>query len=264
MKIIDAHVHLTKTPLMGRGRLKQLTKSMRQNGVEQALVLADAKSSSAHYSTSELVKLCADNRNLKLVAGIDAEAPIRVQLAKYGRLLEKHMICGFKLYPGYQYFYPSDRKFDALYRFAEKHHIPVIIHSGDTFTGWDEKPALIKYSHPIHVDEAAVRFPKVTFVIAHAGNPWLMDAAEVIDKNDNVYADLSGLVEGYFSPQAKKVIKRRLSEMFDYLETTRRFIFGSDWPLIDLESYISFFKSIIPRAELSDFFYGRAKKIFHL
>src|SRR5262249_25139912 len=40
----------------------------------------------------------------------------------------------------------------------------------------------------IHVD--------ATNLTGHFGNPWLVGAAEVIFKNDNVWADLSGLLVG--------------------------------------------------------------------
>ncbi len=46
------------------------------------------------------------------------------------------------------------------------------------------------------MDEVAVDFPGVRFVLAHFGNPWLIDAAEVLFKNANVWADLSGLFVG--------------------------------------------------------------------
>ena len=46
------------------------------------------------------------------------------------------------------------------------------------------------------MDEVAVDHPTREFVLAHVGNPWLTDAAEVVYKNLNVWADLSGLVVG--------------------------------------------------------------------
>src|SRR5947199_334801 len=45
-------------------------------------------------------------------------------------------------------------------------------------------------------DEVAVDHPDTRFVLCHVGNPWVADAAEVIYKNMNVWADLSGLVVG--------------------------------------------------------------------
>ena len=73
-----------------------------------------------------------------------------------------------------------------------KYHLPVIFHTGDNWS----TTAKVKYAHPLRMDEVAVDHPEVRFVLAHFGNPWLIDAAEVVFKNPNVWADLSGLFVG--------------------------------------------------------------------
>src|SRR5256884_9714025 len=45
---------------------------------------------------------------------------------------------------------------------------------------------------PIHLEEIARRFPKITVLGAHCGNPEYEWAAEVARWNPNVYFDLSG------------------------------------------------------------------------
>jgi len=50
-------------------------------------------------------------------------------------------------------------------------------------------------------------------VICHVGNPWIIDCMEVVYKNPNVYADISGLVPGEFSDQFEKYMKAKLEEM---------------------------------------------------
>lgn len=262
MRIFDAHLHLNKRSYCGRGRLDQLEAEMKKNGVERGLLIADFQNTSYSHATLELAKHIGDHPRLKLAAGIDAETALAAQLKRYKALVLKRRIAAFKLYPGYQYFYPGDRKLDALYRLAEKLKIPVIIHCGDVCLDMSSKPPLLKYTHPLHVDEAATRFPRVKFIIAHAGNPWMMDCAEVMYKNSNVYADLSGLAVMTLSKANKRDLRKRLKEMFDYLDGTGKFIFGSDWPLIDLKTYISFFKTVIPRAGQKAFFCDTAKRLF--
>ena len=65
----------------------------------------------------------------------------------------------------------------------------------------------LKYSQSFNIDELAVDFPKVKFVIAHCGTPWVQDAVEVVAKNKNVYMDLSGLMERKFK------VKNRLKHL---------------------------------------------------
>ena len=59
--------------------------------------------------------------------------------------------------------------------------MPVVIHTGDTAN----PTALLKYSHPLTVDAVAVNFPRVQFVMAHYGNPFIVEATEVAKKNPN-------------------------------------------------------------------------------
>ncbi|HIS31948.1 MAG TPA: amidohydrolase family protein [Candidatus Limivivens intestinipullorum] len=112
---------------------------------------------------------------------------------------------GIKVYAGYTHRYVSDPLYQPYYDLAASYHKPVAIHTGAMSGSWGR----LKYSHPLTVDEAASQWPQVQFVICHLGNPWLPDAAAVIEKNDNVAADLSGLLEGPFDPEK-------------YLERTRK------------------------------------------
>jgi hypothetical protein len=118
---------------------------------------------------------------------------------------ERGKLVALKAYLGYLPFGPEHVNYAPYYRLAAKYKLPVIFHTGDT---WSTK-AKVRYAHPLLVDEVAVDHPEVRFVMAHFGNPWLIDAAEVIFKNNNVWADLSGLYVG----DEKAMISRRLSPM---------------------------------------------------
>lgn len=110
-------------------------------------------------------------------------------------LIEQHLrsdrCVGIKLYPGYASFYLYDDRLAPVYELAARYDKPVAVHTGLTATD----NALLKYSHPLVMDEAATKFRKVRFVMCHFGEPWFTDAAAVIEKNPNVAADLSGLLE---------------------------------------------------------------------
>ena len=128
--------------------------------------------------------------------------------------------------------------------------------------------AYLKYSHPLTMDEAAVRHPGVQFVMCHFGNPWLMDAAAVVEKNENVAADLSGLLEGKVDfPQLLKKQSgyfEALKTWISYCDNYEKFMFGTDWPLANYEDYISMVKWLIPESEWEQVFYWTAKTIYRL
>src|SRR5581483_9626264 len=102
-------------------------------------------------------------------------------------------------------------------------------------------------------DEVAVDHPRVKFVLAHFGYPWLMDAAEVVYKNVNVWADLSGIAVGeandFTVPEKQETLQESqaaLRRAFRYAERPNRFMFGSDWPLAPMKEYREFIAAAIP------------------
>lgn len=177
--------------------------------------------------------------------------------------LQKHGHClGIKLYPGYNAVYVNDRRHWPLFELARAYGVPVVIHTGDTA----RPTGLLKYSHPLTVDEAAVAFPDVTFVIAHCGNPWIADAAEVAAKNPNVCIDLSGLLEGNpsdsFLFEENQGYLMLLRTWLNYLGRYDKVMYGSDWPLINIPQYIKTIAYVVPEKYHEDVFYNNALRIF--
>jgi predicted TIM-barrel fold metal-dependent hydrolase len=171
-------------------------------------------------------------------------------------LLAKHQILGMKCYLGYYHFYPTDPIYTPFYKLAEKFDVPIIFHTGDTYSS----RAKLKYSQPLLIDEVAVDFPKNKFVMAHLGSPWVIDAAEVIYKNNNVYADLSGwIAEDNLSNVPIDSIKEAL-KLCDY----QRIMYGSDWPLVTMKCNLKFIDSLIPLDYKEQVFAKTAAKLFKI
>lgn len=177
-------------------------------------------------------------------------------------ICEENSTVGLKIYTGYQPYLATDKKYRDFYKLAQKYDVPVVFHMGDTANSMGK----LKYSQPLIIDEVAVDFPKVKFVIAHCGTPWVADAVEVVAKNKNVYMDLSGLMEGKF--KAKEQIKEFKPYLnifrtwFNYLHDYQKLMYGSDWPLVDMKEYIKVIQSIIPKKAYDDVFYHNALKVF--
>jgi hypothetical protein len=169
-----------------------------------------------------------------------------------------------KIYLGYVHQSASDRRYQPLYKLAEKYDVPVVFHTGDTYS----TKALLKYADPLTVDEVAVKYPKVRFVIAHCGNPWIESAAEVAYKNPNVYLDGSAFLLGDMStlPREKvdEYVVKPLRWIFDYVEDPTKLMFGSDWPLARISTYAEAFKRAIPREHWKAVFHDNAVHVFKL
>lgn len=182
-------------------------------------------------------------------------------------VLAEGRVKALKAYLGYLHYEPSCAGYRPYYRLAAKYGIPVILHTGDT----NSPTAKVKYAHPLLVDEIAVDFPETRFVLAHFGNPWVLDAAQVVYKNKNVWVDLSAFLigdAGAFAEMEKQgVLKRavtRVKEGIEYAEAPDRFLFGSDWPLAPIAVYRDFVGQLFPKEQHEAVFRNNAKALFAL
>ncbi len=169
-----------------------------------------------------------------------------------------------KLYPGYLPFYPHDRRLDPVYEFAHRRGLVVMIHQGDTL----DPAGLLKYARPIEVDEVAVRFRDVKFLLCHLGNPWVEELAELVYKNANVYTDTSGLLARptvpYFPAMVERA-RRRLANALAAIGDVRRVVYGSDWPLESIATAVALVDGLdLPAEEKERILSGNARELFRL
>ncbi|GBD31724.1 hypothetical protein HRbin33_00684 [bacterium HR33] len=263
--IVDCHVHLNnyheeEVPALG-ACLERLNRAMRSNRVDLAVVLTSYKVTPGRPSTREVVEATRDQPHIYVVAGLDYYSFEPGQLRELEEYVREGKVRGLKLYPGYQFFYPSDPKWEPAYAFAAEHRIPVMIHTGDTYA----QGGKLKYAHPLNVDEVAVDHPEVNFVICHIGNPWIRDCMEVVYKNPNVYTDISGLVLGEFTDRFEQYMRRQLQEMLIYGVEPENVLYGSDWPIASMESYLEFMRDLpVPEREKKRIMAENAIELFGL
>ena len=175
--------------------------------------------------------------------------------------IQRAEVVGFKIYLGYYPFYAYDEIYQSIYQLAAAYQLPVVFHTGDTYSD----RGLLKYSHPLTIDEVAVKNRNVNFMMAHLGDPWVLTAAEVINKNPNVYADLSGWVVGTQAELLNHKQGRFLNHIrhaLAYCEHHEKLLFGTDWPLVPIKPYIEFIKDLIPDEYHEDVFYNTAVHLF--
>lgn len=169
-----------------------------------------------------------------------------------------------KIYLGYSYKYAYDKYFKPVYQLAEKYDVPVVFHTGDTYSA-DGK---LKFSDPMTIDEVAVDNRKVNFVIAHLGNPWIQTAAEVAYKNPNVYIEASALLIGNLKEISSAGLDRYLIDpirwSYGYMEDPSKYLYGTDWPLTGMKDYLEAYKKAIPREAWCQVFYENAINVFKL
>lgn len=277
MKIIDAHLHLNKNEhfdqlgqaggppnelgalmrefdrleiagcvVMGTGRLGE-------DPCRAGLFNLNGLPDPQHYQYPARCCFCI---------GVSPEGlrPDRLErtLADYRRVIACPNCVGFKIYLGYQPYYAYDPIYTPVYEMAREFDLTVAFHTGDTASATGR----LRFAHPLAIDEVAVKYPDLRLVVCHFGSPWMADAAELVAKNPNVYADLSGLAVGrpavtdFRSRYAHYV--SALSGWMSYADRWDRLLYGSDWPLVSLEHYVALMGSCVPPSHWEAFFFENA------
>jgi predicted TIM-barrel fold metal-dependent hydrolase len=289
-KVVDTHVHIVSSRLYrmgvvaaptppfhlfqepgGAARLaKMLEDDMKAAGVSHALCMP-----SAAISDKDPLGIQPTLTQATLIKGpklhpIGIAHPERFDPDHMNRVedvMKQGQVKALKAYLGYMHYTPTNPGYRPYYRLAAKYNIPVIFHTGDT----NSPIAKVKYAHPLQIDEIAVDFPDTKFVLAHFGNPWIMDAAQVVYKNENVYAEMSaflvGTAEDFATMEKDGVLARtvkRIQEGIEFAEAPDRFVFGSDWPLSPIPVYRDFVRQIFPSELHEAVFQKNAKKLYGL
>ena len=127
---------------------------------------------------------------------------------------------GIKLGANYQNFDPLEPRALAIYERAQRAGLPILFHQGTS----PVREAPIRLSHPLLMDEIALRYPDLKIIMAHVGHPWQVETCVVIRKHPNVYADISA---NFYRPFSfwEQMVKATEWGVLDKL------LFGTDFPV---------------------------------
>lgn len=165
-------------------------------------------------------------------------------VAEAKRLLATGKIHGLKLHPPIQQFSPNDPIAYPLYEVFAEARLPVIFHTGHSGIGSGMRGGggvHLKYGNPMPIDDVAVDFPEMPIIMAHPSFPWQDEAISICLHKPQVYIDLSGWSPKYFSPTLVQYANTLLKH---------KVLFGSDYPLITPDRWLSDFEKIGIRDEV--------------
>jgi predicted TIM-barrel fold metal-dependent hydrolase len=278
--MIDMHIHAVTPRLPGVKPLPEalhqppervaalLRAEMTAAGVTQALGMGHLGGEGDDaLGIASTLAIAAFLPNLYAIGVADPSRTDTDHLQRVERQLRGGHVKALKGYLGYLYYGPEHPSYVPYYELAARYRVPVIFHTGDNYS----TVAKVRYAHPLLVDEVAVDHRGVNFVMAHFGNPWVTDAAEVLYKNDNVWADLSGILvgdEAYFHGLARNGLLQKTAERIangvEYVERPERLLYGSDWPLAPMAVYREFVRRIVPERDWQRVSEDNARALFGL
>lgn len=278
--MIDVHIHVVPPNLPGVGSLHPLLegppdalaaalrREMQTAGVTHALAMGCRSASPEDpLGVAETLRLAQAIPGLFAIGAADPTLTTPEHLRRVEAVLAAGRVRALKGYLGYLHYGPDHPAYLPYYELAARYDVPFVFHTGDTYS----PRAKLRFAHPLLVDDVAVDHPRVRFVIAHLGNPWLTEAAEVVYKNINVWADLSGLLVGtaasWNAEERQELLldtARSVERAFRYAERPNRFLYGTDWPLAPMAAYRNFIRAAIPETYHPQVFEENARSLFRL
>src|SRR6478752_2750861 len=140
---------------------------------------------------------------------------------------------GIKLMPMYAGFRPDESRLDALWGYAQRHHLPVLLHTGTTFVA----QAPLEFTLPRHLDSVATRFPDVPIIMAHLGHPYEGECVVTARKHPHLFADISAL---HYRPW-QFYISLMLVQEYGIWD---KVLFGTDYPFTNVAATLAGLRSL--------------------
>jgi hypothetical protein len=263
--IIDVHTHIFTAESRN-----SYQKKLKDKDYKVIVLPWFNKNQPGWLDMNQLQEFVEGKENIFAAGTVDILGDIPKQLLDLEQLFKEKKIVGIKLYPGYQHFYPNDSKVILIAELCAKYKKPLIFHTGDFYD--PENKALLKYSHPIHIDELANTCPSTSIVISHFGFPHLLETANIVARNPNVYTDISGTIDDCGSARdVKKLMKQYINDLqrvLTYFPSIKmKILFGTDFvadhlSLNKVQPYCKVITSLLNKKEQENAFHLLAEQLY--
>ncbi len=286
--IIDCHAHTTNSRLWGLhtelATIEEFEKQAKKFGVVKIILMATYfpfKGSGQH--NTKLLQKIKGKPLFSMCASLDLSEP-EPRFFELNQVLNEQQVVGIKLYPGYQPVSLQSQKVEVICQLAQKHQVPVVIHSGELhhccpkneresglhrcqlhYCAIDQYQTL---SRPKQVVLMAKKFPNVKFVMAHLGNPYFDELRLVMEECPNVWTDISGqLVSGTDedSESYRFMLNQEILQFLKLPNGQDRLMFGTDFPIQSYQDSLALIKMLrLNQEDEQKVFWKNANRLFNL
>jgi len=261
--IIDSHVHLSYfRNIKNFSQIKErLLLIMRKNKIDYSIIIPDNVPNSPCADLETVTALIKNEPRLYMVGTLKVTDINKKNLIRIDKLFQKKTIKSFKIFPGHDPSYPTDKRWHPVYRLCMKYDFPLIIHTG--INSGNKKCA--GYNDPKHIAKIAKIFPKLKIIIAHYFWPKVDYCFSITNGFNNIYFDTSALADSEVINMSggikkiREILIKTVKRRFDSV------IFGTDWPMCDVKKHINLINSLdITEEEKYKIFYKNSLRLFKL
>jgi len=233
---IDWHYHLS-----GRNVKKDvlnLTEYLRT--MDEVYVMASYfPENGSGLSNYNLYYHLKDIEKTKLYLSLDFEHYFFQGFNEMVSILEEDpsKIIGIKIYTGYQnidFSKDVNNKFsnelEMVLELARKYNLYIMFHTG-YLKGNKEM------FNPKDIEDVININSDINFILAHLSNPYDLELIQLLNMYDNLYTDISGLVD-----KRKEIADtiKYVQNIYKKVDDKSKFLFGTDYPMQNHETTLNF------------------------
>jgi len=260
MPIIDAHRHLFTTPEL---ETDQILREMDEYDIEKTILLpidGIGEFMGRQVGGQDVVERAVEEHPDRLVGAIYVDPRNPGAVERIHRLAQKDFRA-VKMWSPIG-FWPDDEAWNPVYEAIASCKLPIIAHTGitDIPVPGIRKAAHSKYSEIILFDGLVRRFPEITWVFAHSGDPHFTSAIMMAAANENAFLNPIGGVDSWDA---------RLITEYEAMGRVwplpfNKLVWGSD--NLSLDGAHDYWRNLFERNDagehLDKFFYDNAERIF--
>ena len=219
-----------KTPYRRGATIEQYLRKMDRAGIERSLLIAVRCGDLRVKGSTEIpyewvAQICAKYpHRFSGLAGIDPTRGI-AGLKELDLAVKKYGFVGAHFYPHWFSEAPDSAVWYPYYARCAELGVPIMMQVGHCLV-YQKDRRLPSVGRPITLDRVAMHFPELTLIGIHLGYPWTDEMISCCFKHPNVYMAGDAYAPKHWPAQA-----------VHYANTygQDKFLFGSDWPVIDPE-----------------------------
>lgn len=261
LMIIDSHTHIslmTKRESFELAKQK-LLQEMQDNRISKAFVIPDNVPNSQCADLENVIILIKNEPQLFLIAAYQAKQLKGDKIKRLKELFATRQAYGFKIFPGHDLVYPTDKRWLPALKLCQKYNLPFIIHTGIN----SGNRLAAKYNDPKHIIKLAENYKNLKIIIAHYFWPKLDYCFKMTQGFDNIYFDTSGLADSEVVEMSGGI--KKIKEILTKTIKRRKesVLFGTDWPMGKIKPHLNLINSLkISRDEKNNILYKNAVRVF--
>lgn len=159
----------------------------------------------------------------------------------------------------------SDPSYFPVYERADRLGLPCLFHTGPFYPPVPMPGQGIRSENyrPIHLEPIAHEFPSLKMIAAHLGVCWQEETTTLCRMCPNIYADLSGRIDGWRSSKPIEWFR----QMLYWPDAHKKILFGSDVHADEIEDALSDHRRILDglgwdEDRVADVLGGNARRLF--